>query len=126
MKRKSILTKRGPSTALLEKVIKQAASDVANQVADDLFPMTVLSVKGKRIWVNRRNDSGIKMGERFIVFEPGEELKDPVTGEDLGSAESEVAEAKVVRINPKNTVLELTKGDIEYVQAGFILRRPQS
>lgn len=115
-----------PSTALLEKVIKQAASDVANQVADDLFPMTVLSVKGKRIWVNRRNDSGIKMGERFIVFEPGEELKDPVTGEDLGSAESEVAEAKVVRINPKNTVLELTKGDIEYVQTGFILRRPQS
>lgn len=49
-----------------------------------------------------------------------------MTGEDLGSAESEVAEAKVVRINPKNTVLELTKGDIEYVQAGFILRRPQS
>ena len=60
------------------------------------------------------------MGERFIVFEPGEQLIDPQTGENLGSAEMEVGEAKVVRINPKVTVMEVIKGDASYITQGFI------
>lgn len=114
----------GASRAILDQAIERAAGSVANQLSDTIFPITVVQVKGKRIWVNRGNDSGMKNGETFIVYEPGEELIDPQTGENLGSAEMEVAEAKVVRINPKVTMLDITKGDPSAVEQGFILRRP--
>lgn len=114
----------GASRAVLDKAIESAAGSLANQLSDTVFPITVIQAKDKRIWVNRGNDSGMKMGERFIVFEPGEDLVDPQTGENLGSAEMEVGEAKVVRINPKVTVLEVTKGDPSMIGQGFILRRP--
>ena len=112
------------SRAILDKTLTKAAGDLANQLSDTIFPITVLQVKGKRIWVNRGNDSGMKMGETFVIFEPGEELIDPQTGENLGSAETEVGLAKVTRINPKVTVMEITKGDPTSVAEGFILRRP--
>lgn len=114
----------GASRGVLDRVIDSAAASVANQLSDTIFPITIIQVKGKSIWVNRGNDSGMKMGERFIVFEPGEALIDPQTGENLGSAETEVGEAKVTRINPKVTVLQITKGDPAVFAQGFILRRP--
>ncbi len=114
----------GASKSILEQTMAKAAGNLANQLSDTIFPITVIQVKGKRIWVNRGNDSGMKMGERFIVFEPGEDLIDPQTGENLGSAEMEVGEAKVTRINPKVTVLEVTKGDPAQIAQGFLLRRP--
>lgn len=112
------------SRAVLEQTLERAAGNLANQLSDTIFPITVIQVKGKRIWVNRGNDSGMKMGETFIVYEPGEELIDPQTGENLGSAEMEVGEAKVTRINPKVTVMDITKGDPSGIAQGFILRRP--
>lgn len=114
----------GASKSILEQTMAKAAGNLANQLSDTIFPITVIQVKGKRIWINRGNDSGMKMGERFIVFEPGEDLIDPQTGENLGSAEMEVGEAKVTRINPKVTVLEVTKGDPAQIAQGFLLRRP--
>lgn len=114
----------GASKSILEQTMAKAAGNLANQLSDTIFPITVIQVKGKRVWVNRGNDSGMKMGERFIVFEPGEDLIDPQTGENLGSAEMEVGEAKVTRINPKVTVLEVTKGDPAQIAQGFLLRRP--
>ena len=113
----------GASRSILDKALERAAGNLANQLSDTIFPITVIQAKGKRIWVNRGNDSGMRMGERFIVFEPGEQLIDPQTGENLGSAEMEVGEAKVVRINPKVTVMEVIKGDASYITQGFILRR---
>lgn len=112
------------SRDILEKTIDKAAGDLANQLSDTIFPITIIQVKGKRLWVNRGNDSGMVKGESFIIFEPGEDLVDPQTGENLGAAETEVGMAKVNRINPKVTVMDITKGDPASIEAGFILRRP--
>ena len=113
-----------PSRAILDQALERAAGNLANQLSDTIFPITVIQAKGKRLWVNRGNDSGMKQGETFIVYEPGEDLIDPQTGENLGSAEMEVGVAKVVRVNPKVTILDLTKGEPDSIGQGFILRRP--
>lgn len=113
-----------PSRAILDQALERAAGNLANQLSDTIFPITVIQAKGKRLWVNRGNDSGMKQGETFIVYEPGEDLIDPQTGENLGSAEMEAGVAKVVRVNPKVTILELTKGEPDSIGQGFILRRP--
>ena len=112
------------NSVIMDQALEKAAGVLANMLSDTIFPIQVMTVKGKRLWVNRGNDSGLKVGDVFDVFEPGEELIDPQTGESLGSAEMEVGKARVVRINPKVTVVEMTEGDPSYIQPGFILRAP--
>lgn len=114
----------GASRAILDKTLEKAAGTLANRVADTIFPVLVVTVKGNKLWANRGDDSGMKMGEVFEIFEPGEELLDPHTGESLGTTEMEVGTAKVSRVNPKVTVLDIVKGDAAAMKAGFILRRP--
>lgn len=112
------------SRSVLGKTLEKAAGTLANKLSDTVFPITVIAVKNQDIWINRGNDSGMKLGEEFEVFEPGEELIDPATGENLGSTETLVGKVKVTRINPKASVVQMVKGDSALVGVGYILRRP--
>lgn len=112
------------SRSVLDQTLEKAAGLLANMLADTIFPIQVITVKGKQLWINRGNDSGMKLGEVFNVFEPGEELIDPQTKESLGTTETEIGQAKVTRINPKVSVADMIQGDPALVQAGYILRRP--
>lgn len=109
---------------VLDKVLARVAADLANQLSDTIFPITVIQVKGKQLYVNRGKDGGLKVGEKFVIFCPGEDLIDPTTGENLGSAEEEVGTAKITRVNPKFTVMQVISGDAALMAPGFILRRP--
>ena len=112
------------SRTILDKALERAVGSFVDQLTDTIFPIMVIQAKGKRLYVNRGNDGGMKVGDTFIVFLPGEDLIDPVTGENLGSEEEEIGTAKVTRVNPKFTIVEMTKGDTALVQPGCILRRP--
>jgi hypothetical protein len=112
------------NTAVMTRTLESAAGYLANRVADTIFPITVVTVRGKQIWINRGDDSGMKLGEIFEVFEPGEELFDPQTKESLGTTEALMGKAKVTRINPKVSIVEMTAGNAAEVEPGFILRRP--
>ena len=108
--------------AVMDQALEKAAGTLANMLSDTVFPIQVLAVKGKRIFVNRGNDSGLKRGDIFEIFEPGEELIDSATGDNLGTTEMEVGKARVVRVNPKMTIMEIIEGDPAYIQKDFILR----
>ena len=114
----------GSSSSILNKTLEKASVSLTNVFSDTVFPALVIKVQGKQIWVNRGNDSAMKMGDVFEIFQPGEDLIDPSTGENLGSAEMSVGRAKVVRINPKVTLMDIISGDPAQIQASFILRRP--
>ena len=113
-----------PNREILDKTLEKAAGSLANRVSDTIFPIQVVTVRGSQVWINRGDDSGMTLGEVFLVFEPGEELIDPQTGESLGATETEIGSAKVTRINPKASVAEMVKGDLASVKPGYILRRP--
>ncbi len=110
--------------ALLEELFQKAGGEVADKLTDTVFPLEVITTKGKRLYVNRGQDGGMKVGNIFIVFQPGEELIDPKTGENLGSAEEEVGRCKIARVNPKSSTCEVIEGDATSMGQGFILRRP--
>lgn len=112
----------GASRSILDKTMQKAAASLANQLSDTVYPITVITVKGNDIYINRGNDSGIKQGEIFEVFAPGEELIDPQTGENLGTTETLVGKVKVKKINPKVTIVRPLTSNLD-VQAGYILRR---
>lgn len=113
-----------PSTANYARISKKIAAQMADQLVDSVFPMKVINAQGNQVWINRGQDGGLKPGDILIVFSPGVELIDPDTGENLGSAESEVGTIKVTRVNPKFTIAELHKiAAGTTVEKGFIIRK---
>ena len=122
-----VVNKKGgaPNPIHYETMVKKIAASAADQIIDTVFPMKVISVDGQSIFINRGKDGGLKKGDKLILFSPGAAMIDPDTGENLGSAEREVGEIVVSRINPKFTIAKISNLDAEeFVEIGYIVRRP--
>ncbi len=119
---KKVVNSKGgvPNSIHFTRMAKKIAAQMTDQLVDAVFPMRILNVQGKQVWINRGKDGGLKKGDTLLVFRPGVELIDPDTGENLGSAETQVGKIKVTRINPKFTVAQIIK-DSE-VEKGDIVR----
>ena len=115
----------GSAKGLLPKVIKDASNNVSIKLFEAIFPMQVIAISGNQFYINRGQDSGISVGQLFEIFEKGESLIDPDTGEDLGTTETKIGVGKVVSIKPKVTVLEMKSGKISDVKKGCLARKPQ-
>ncbi|MCP4288354.1 MAG: hypothetical protein GY792_28670 [Gammaproteobacteria bacterium] len=124
---KQVVNSKGgaPSSVKYTKMAKAVSAQMADQLVDYVFPMRVLNVQGRQVWINRGKDGGLKSGDILKVFRPGIALIDPDTGENLGSAETEIGKIKVTRVNPKFTTAEtIDKEMLEPVQKGDIAREP--
>ncbi len=64
-----------------------------------------------RIVFNRGERDGINLNERYLVFEIGEEIFDPDTGESLGRIEIIKGKGKVTHIQEKMSTLETYEQD---------------
>ncbi len=122
--KKRIVNSRGgvPNSIHFTRMAKKVAAQMTDQLVDAVFPMRVLNVQGKQVWINRGKDGGLKKGDVLKVFRPGIELIDPDTGENLGSAETEIGKIKVTRINPKFTTAKVLEGGDDVVEKGDIVR----
>lgn len=125
-KKKVVNSKGGaPSSVHYTKMAKKISAQMADQLIDTVFPMKVLNIQGKQVWINRGKDGGLKKGQILQIFRPGMALIDPDTGENLGSAETMIGKLKIKRINPKFTIAEIvSKEEGESVERGDILRNP--
>lgn len=111
----------GQFTTMAQKVSAQ----MVDQLLDLVFPVEIINIKGNQIFVNRGQDGGFKTDMILNVYQKGDELKDPHTGEILGSGEELVGKIKIVRINPKFTVAEATgKDGASKMAVGNIIRKP--
>jgi len=121
--KKRVVNSRGgvPNSTHYTKMAKKIAAQMTDQLVDAVFPMKVLNVQGSQVFINRGKDGGLKKGDVLKVFRPGIELIDPDTGENLGSAETEIGKIKVTRVNPKFTIAKIMAGD-EPVEKGDIVR----
>ncbi len=115
----------GNPSSLVPGIIKKLSEQITTKMFDAIYPISVVAVSGKDIYVNRGQDSGISVGQLFDIFEKGESIIDPDTGEELGTTESELGVAKVVSIKPKTTILEMKNGDISRVKKGNLARKHQ-
>lgn len=68
----------------------------------------VVYVKGKQVYTDLTEESGIAPGNTVIIYREGEELKHPVTGAPLGRADEEVGRARIVEVSDKTSVAEVT------------------
>lgn len=93
--------------------VSELAEDVADKlaffVADTIFPPQVIGKTGKRVTINRGEGSGVKVGQVWELYAPGEEMLDPDTGENLGSEEIPVGKMTIIQVNPKFSVGNATE-----------------
>lgn len=51
--------------------------------------------------INQGHEHGVEEDMRFVIYEPGEEIKDPTTGVSLGKLEYVKAKVEVVNVQEK-------------------------
>ncbi|HUV03383.1 MAG TPA: hypothetical protein VMW67_08140 [Desulfobacteria bacterium] len=54
-----------------------------------------------RVVINRGHKDGVENGMRFVIFDPGEEIRDPDTKEPLGTLEILKAKVEVINVQEK-------------------------
>ncbi len=113
-----------PSPVYFTKLAKGVSAQMVDQFLDLVFPVKIIKVKNLQVYLNRGKDGGFKKEQVLKVFAPGEELIDPDTGENIGSAEEYVGKIEITRVNPKFTVAKILpktrEGDIT---VGCIVRK---
>jgi curli biogenesis system outer membrane secretion channel CsgG len=68
----------------------------------------VIKVEGGKAWINMGQMSGLKVGDKFTVVSVGEELRDPDTGQVLGTEESTVGEGVVADVQERFSIMTVT------------------
>lgn len=122
-----MVNKKGgvPNRKHFTDLAKGISAQMADQFLDLVFPVEIISLKGTKVYLNRGKDGGFKVGDMLKVFYKGEELIDPHTGEQLGSAEEYIGMIKVARVNPKFTIATVVQDKMEGdISVGCIVRKP--
>ncbi|MBT8421318.1 MAG: penicillin-binding protein activator LpoB [Gammaproteobacteria bacterium] len=89
----------------------RAVSKIGGVVLTALFPVKVAHVsKDKGVVALNRGKGTLKVGQRLTVYSQGEVIRDPDTGEMLGSDEEEIGKLKVTEIRGKMSLARLLEG----------------
>ena len=99
--------------AAKEVVKKLTSGDYLARVSNAAVPGgliegKVIKVEGNQAYINLGSSSGIKMGDKFTVFNIGEALIDPDTGAKLGASEKQIGSGSVVELQDKFAVIQFT------------------
>ena len=96
--------------AVVEKLV---GGDYLSRISSAAGPLAglegkVIKVAGNRAWINLGAASGVKVGDKFNVFDVGEALIDPDTGAKLGADEKQTGDGAVVEVQGKFAVINFT------------------
>jgi hypothetical protein len=58
-------------------------------------------IDDQRLLINLGMEQGVSMGDRFIIFEEGNEIHDPVSGQSLGKLELVKTQIEAVHVQDK-------------------------
>ena len=68
----------------------------------------VAKVDGNRAWLNIGSSSGVKVGDKFTLFNMGDAIVDPDTGQSLGASEKETGAGAVTEVQDRFAVITFT------------------
>ena len=109
---------------VLQSSIADAAKKVTAALMDLAYPAKVLKVMPDDTILINLSKEATELDALYEVYEVGEELVDPDTGESLGSTEELLGEVKIVSTKPKYAVA-VCQGKLkaEDLAPGMIVRR---
>jgi len=98
-----------------------AGERISRRILEAIYPILVVSVSGDTITMGQGGD-GIKVGDRYEVFEQGKKLYDPYTKESIGREETGRAMIEVIRVNAKQSQARVINSSIDLAD-GFEPRK---
>lgn len=69
-------------------LMRAAANRIARQMVTTIYPIQVAAVQPDGILVLNYGSDTLNMGDRLLIFAPGEEIRDPTTGRVIDRMES--------------------------------------
>ena len=103
-------------------LFKRGVIKAGNDILAGIYPIKVASVNGNNVMLNRGKGAGIATGQVYTVFNQGQTVTDPDTGEVLGTSEEEVGTIKITAANPKFSSGKIITGAGQ-VATGAICRK---
>lgn len=84
-----------------QKAINKAVYLIAMKMQDVEWEGRIIKASKGEVYINAGVTSGIKVGDSFVVYRPGEELIDPQTGLSLGSEITKIGKVSVTSVAEK-------------------------
>ncbi len=103
-------TKKTPVGKACQIAIDRAVRYVIMRMSKHSWEGKIVAVQSGAIVINAGSEAGIKVGDRFIVLEPGEEFIDPDTGMSLGSDSFEIGEIEIFSVSPRFSKAAIVSG----------------
>ncbi len=110
--------KKTPLGKATQIAIDNAVEQILATLEDVPYQGRVIKVSGSSVYLSAGERTGASVGDVFTVYNLGEELVDPDTGEILGSEEEAMGKVKIYKVMKKFSKakklgsLKVSKGDI--------------
>jgi len=109
---------------VLQEAIAAAAQEVSNALVDLAFPAKILRVSPNGEIILNLTAEQARVNELYNVFQTGDEMLDPDTGESLGAEETFLGRLSIVRTSPKFSYAVAIEGLYpQQLAAGMTVRR---
>ena len=109
-----------PLGKAMDTAIDKAVNKIVEKLKDQPWSARVADVDGKEVFLSAGEDLGVKVGDEFVVYKKGKEIKDPETGEVLGFRTTKSGRVRVTEVQKKLAIAEVIEG--EGFGAGDIVR----
>jgi curli biogenesis system outer membrane secretion channel CsgG len=109
----------------IEDLQRTLVEKMANKVIETVYPIKVASISSDgTLYLNRGQGSGLNVGDRLEVYQPGAPIVDPDTHEVLGGQDVLVGVAKVTEVQPRLSLAKILQST-KSIGVGAILKHPQ-
>jgi curli biogenesis system outer membrane secretion channel CsgG len=68
----------------------------------------IAKVEGNNAWLNIGSSSGVKVGDKFVLFSVGQAIIDPDTGQALGAPTKQTGTGEVTEVEERFAVIKFT------------------
>lgn len=101
--------------------LQDAVADLLILMPKVAWARRVIEVREGQVFINAGKADGIKPGDVFEVFKPGEALIDPESGRNLGAPERHVGEIEVQVVEERYAIAKVRMG--EGFARNYVIRR---
>jgi curli biogenesis system outer membrane secretion channel CsgG len=107
------------------QIERDLADRLAVKIIEAVYPIKVASIGPDQVlYLNRGQGSGLNVGDRLEVYQPGEPIVDPDTHEVLGGQDILVGVAKVTDVQPRVSLAKIIQSS-KPIAVGSILKHPR-
>lgn len=108
--------KDGFDQTIIGKACRSAVGKVVKTILGKVeWTAKIIKIDGNKFYLNSGEEDGEKTGKVLAIWRQGEELKDPDTGLSLGSTDKKIGTAKIIQLDKKYSIAEVTVLDKDII-----------